>query len=65
MKSVNYALKSKLVASFIVLMLSVPSVFATDGYFGVGYDTKSIGMGGAGVALFQNSFLELIIPPLW
>lgn len=30
--------------------------FATDGYFGLGYDTKSKGMAGAGVALYQNSF---------
>ncbi len=58
----NFTLKSKLVAGFIVLMLSAPSVFATDGYFGVGYDTKSIGMGGAGVALFQNSFFGINNP---
>lgn len=62
MKSMNFTLKSKLVAGFIVLMLSAPSVFATDGYFGVGYDTKSIGMGGAGVALFQNSFFGINNP---
>lgn len=58
----NYSLKRKLIASFIALMLSVPSVFATDGYFGVGYDNKSIGMGGAGVALFQNSFFGINNP---
>lgn len=58
----NFTLKSKLVAGFIALMLSAPSVFATDGYFGVGYDTKSIGMGGAGVALFQNSFFGINNP---
>lgn len=62
MKSMNFTLKSKLVAGFIALMLSAPSVFATDGYFGVGYDTKSIGMGGAGVALFQNSFFGINNP---
>lgn len=56
MKSMINSLKSKLIASFLVFMLFTPAVFATDGYFGVGYDTKSKGMGGAGVALFQNSF---------
>jgi len=56
MKSMKNTLKSKLIASFLVFMFLTPTVFATDGYFGVGYDTKSKGMGGAGVALFQNSF---------
>jgi len=55
MKSKINTLKSKLIASFLIFMLFTPAVFATDGYFGVGYDTKSKGMGGAGVALFQNS----------
>ena len=32
------------------------TAFATDGYFGLGYDTKSKGMAGAGVALYQNTF---------
>ena len=56
MKSINYSLKGKLIASLFVFMFSASTVFATDGYFGVGYDTKSKGMGGAGVALYQNSF---------
>lgn len=58
----NCSLKGKLITCFLVLMLFVPSVFATDGYFGVGYDTKSKGMGGAGVALFQNSFFGINNP---
>lgn len=62
MKSMINSLKSKLVASLLVFMLFTPAVFATDGYFGVGYDTKSKGMGGAGVALFQNSFFGISNP---
>lgn len=62
MKSMNNTLKSKLIASLLVFMLLTPAVFATDGYFGIGYDTKSKGMGGAGVALFQNSFFGISNP---
>ena len=62
MKSKNYAFTNKLIASLMVLMFFAPAVFATDGYFGVGYDTKSKGMGGAGVALFQNSLFGISNP---
>lgn len=62
MKSGINSLKSKLIASLLIFMFCVPTVFATDGYFGVGYDTKSKGMGGAGVALFQNSFFGISNP---
>jgi len=62
MKSTINSLKSKLIASLLVFMLCAPAVFATDGYFGVGYDTKSKGMGGAGVALYQNSLFGISNP---
>lgn len=35
----------------LVLALASPALLATDGYFQLGYGTKSQGMGGAGVAL--------------
>jgi len=47
--------KIKLVVATMVLVLASSSLFATDGYFGVGFGTKSNGMAGAGIALFQNS----------
>ena len=31
--------------------------FATDGYFSLGYGTKSKGMAGAGVAMYSNSLI--------
>ncbi len=48
-------LKNKLAVVTLVFILSSSSVFATDGYFGAGFGTKSNGMAGAGIALFQNS----------
>lgn len=48
-------LKRKLVVVTLILVLASSSVFATDGYFGAGFGTKSNGMAGAGIALFQNS----------
>ncbi len=39
----------------VVLMCLSGTVVATDGYFSLAYGTKSKGMGGAGVALYQNS----------
>ncbi len=47
--------RSKLVVATLVLALASSSVFATDGYFGAGFGTKSNGMAGAGIALYQNS----------
>ncbi len=62
MKSKDYSFTSKLMTSLLVFMFFAPTVFATDGYFGVGYDTKSKGMGGAGVALYENSFFGISNP---
>ncbi len=48
-------LRSKLIMLTLVLVLASSNAFATDGYFGAGYGTKSNGMAGAGIALYQNS----------
>lgn len=48
-------------AIILTIMISVP-VMATDGYFSVGYGTRSKGMGGAGVALAGNSLFGVSNP---
>ena len=48
-------LKSRLTIITLSILMASINAFATDGYFGVGYGTKSNGMAGAGIALFQNS----------
>ncbi len=47
--------KSKFVVASLAFIMMSTTVFATDGYFGAGYGTKSNGMAGSGIALFQNS----------
>jgi long-chain fatty acid transport protein len=56
MKMRKLNLKSRIITTLLVVLFSASTAFATDGYFGVGYDTKSKGMAGAGIALYQNSF---------
>lgn len=46
----------------VVLMSLTGTVLATDGYFSLAYGTKSKGMGGAGVALYQNSLFGVSNP---
>ena len=46
----------------IALVSVCPSVFATDGYFMIGYGAKSIGVGGAGVAAPQDRLAGAINP---
>ncbi len=41
--------------TFLLCMTQIS--FATDGYFSLGYGTKSKGMAGAGVALYSNSLI--------
>ncbi len=48
--------KTRILVLVSALLIAANPIFATDGYFGLGYDTKSKGMAGAGVALYQNSF---------
>ncbi len=48
---------NQLIALLILLVCSAQISFATDGYFSIGYGTKSKGMAGAGVALFSNSLI--------
>jgi long-chain fatty acid transport protein len=48
-------------AAFAPLLLSAPAQ-ATNGYFSHGYGIKSIGMGGAGVALPQDAIAAAINP---
>jgi len=44
--------------ALITLLLCVTQIsYATDGYFSLGYGTKSKGMAGAGVALYSNSLI--------
>lgn len=49
-------------AAAIALSLAVPSAFATNGYFAHGYGAKNKGMGGAGVALPQDSLAAATNP---
>ena len=48
---------NQLIALFITMMCLTQISFATDGYFSLGYGTKSKGMAGAGVALYSNSLI--------
>ncbi len=48
---------SVLIASFTLLLCMTQISFATDGYFSLGYGTKSKGMAGAGVAMYSNSLI--------
>ena len=55
--------KNKLaLAVAVALSLAVPSAFATNGYFAHGYGTKNKAMGGAGVALPQDSLAAATNP---
>ena len=47
----------QLIVLLILLVCTVQISSATDGYFSIGYGTKSKGMAGAGVALFSNSLI--------
>lgn len=46
-----------LLATLALLLCLTQIGFATDGYFSLGYGTKSKGMAGAGVALYSNSLI--------
>ncbi len=48
--------KTRILAVLTAFLMLSSTAFATDGYFGLGYDTKSKGMAGAGVALYQASY---------
>jgi long-chain fatty acid transport protein len=48
-------------AAFVPLLLATPAQ-ATNGYFSHGYGIKSIGMGGAGIALPQDAIAAAINP---
>jgi len=47
----------RLLATLALLLCLAQISFATDGYFSLGYGTKSKGMAGAGVALYSNSLI--------
>ena len=45
-----------MIAACLSIMLLVPEqAIATDGYFSLAYGTRSKGMGGAGIALYETS----------
>lgn len=46
-----------LLATLALLLCLTQISFATDGYFSLGYGTKSKGMAGAGVAMYSNSLI--------
>ena len=46
-----------LIATVTFSVCMTQNSFATDGYFSLGYGTKSKGMAGAGVALYSNSLI--------
>ncbi len=48
--------KTTSVFTLMIFIFISSTTFATDGYFSLAYDTKSKGMAGAGVAMYQNSF---------
>lgn len=53
----------KALVSLLVAMIAVPSsVFATNGYFLIGYGAKSRGMGGVGVAYAQDALAAAFNP---
>jgi len=44
--------------TLVAILLCIAQVsFATDGYFSIGYGTRSKGMAGAGVAIYSNSLI--------
>jgi long-chain fatty acid transport protein len=51
-----------LIAATVAACLMAPVVHATDGYFALGYGTKSKGMAGTGVAMPQDSMAAAINP---
>jgi len=54
MKTNNF---NRLVSLVVLFLCLTQFSFATDGYFSLGYGTKSKGMAGAGVALYSNSLI--------
>lgn len=52
----------KLAAALAVAGAIAPAAYATDGYFQPGYSVKSVGMGGVGVALPQDSLAAAANP---
>ena len=45
-------------AALLTLLVCMTQIsFASDGYFSLGYGTKSKGMAGAGVAMYSNSLI--------
>jgi long-chain fatty acid transport protein len=54
----NAAMKRRSIISAVLLVLlaSPTAAFATDGYFSHAYGLKSLGMGGAGIAVAQEPF---------
>lgn len=60
MRKLNF--KNRVLVTILLVIFGSSTLFATDGYFSLGYDTKSKGMAGAGVALWQNSFFGVSNP---
>jgi long-chain fatty acid transport protein len=48
---------NQLFALLVLLVCTVQNSVATDGYFSIGYGTRSKGMAGAGVAMYSNSLI--------
>ncbi|MBK9246500.1 MAG: outer membrane protein transport protein [Burkholderiales bacterium] len=61
MKCRLHSAAAAVAAAFVPLLLATPAQ-ATNGYFSHGYGIKSIGMGGAGVALPQDAIAAAINP---
>ena len=57
------SVKKRLLLSAVALSIAVPtSAFATNGFFLIGFGSKSEGMGGVGVAYGQNGFAAAFNP---
>lgn len=55
-------MKLKIIILLVIVLPGAQSVFATNGYFMIGYGAKSIAMGGVGVSLPQGGLAGAINP---
>ena len=55
-------LRIRVLFKVVVMLSSVSTAFASDGYFSIGYGTKSQGIGGIGIALPQDGLAAAINP---